>query len=113
MRFRCAAESSAGDGEATRFTWFVGGRRVRIDRDAADAVSEFTLESADRRLNGHAVKCEAENAVGRSDVSMLLDVSCECSYIHCLFNAWVNCHASSCYIGKSSIRTNDVYRKTD
>ena len=81
MRFRCAAESSAGDGEATRFTWFVGGRRVRIDRDAADSVSEFTLESADRRLNGHAVKCEAENAVGRSDVSMLLDVSCECSLI--------------------------------
>ena len=80
VRFRCAAESSAGDGEATRFTWFVGGRRVRIDRDAADSVSEFTLESADRRLNGHAVKCEAENAVGRSDVSMLLDVSCECSY---------------------------------
>ena len=112
MRFRCAAESSAGDGEATRFTWFVGGRRVRIDRDAADAVSEFTLESADRRLNGHAVKCEAENAVGRSDVSMLLDVSCECSYMHCLFNARVTVTRRH-VIGKSSIRTNDVYRKTD
>ena len=77
VRFRCAAESGAGDSGATSFTWFVGGRRVRIDRDAADAVSEFTLESADRRLNGHAVKCEAENAVGRSDVSVVLDVSCE------------------------------------
>ena len=90
VRFRCAAESSAGDGSATRFTWFVGGRRVRIDNDAADAVSEFTLESADRRLNGHTVKCEAENAVGRSDVSMLLDVSCEFS-----FQSLRSCHASS------------------
>ena len=79
VRFRCAAESGAGDSGATSFTWFVGGRRVRIDKDSADFVSEFTLESADRRLNGHMVKCEAENAVGRSDVSMLLDVSCECS----------------------------------
>ena len=50
---------------------------MRIDRDSASPASEFTLESADRRLNGHMVKCEAENAVGRSDVSMLLDVSCE------------------------------------
>ena len=103
VRFRCAAESSAGDGEATRFTWFVGGRRVRIDRDAADAVSEFTLDSADRRLNGHAVKCEAENAVGRSDVSMLLDVSCECSYTAYSMHSLTVTRRH--VIGKSSIRS--------
>ena len=75
IRFRCSATANPSD--RLTYTWFVGGRRVRVDADVEETTSEFALESADRRLHGHVVKCEAANDVGRNEARTALDVKCE------------------------------------
>ena len=71
--FTCAAD--ANPASKLGYAWSVGGRRVEGERGP-----ELTLESVDRRLNGHEVKCEATNAIGRTEAAAVLDVSCEYSY---------------------------------
>jgi hypothetical protein len=77
VRFRCTVHANPSD--ALTYTWFVGGRRLRVDPETEDTTSEFVLESADRRLHGHVVKCEVGNRIGKNEISSVLDVSCKYS----------------------------------
>lgn len=71
VRFVCDAEANPAP---MTFAWFLGGRRVA---EAPESSNELVIESVDRRLHNHLVRCEVKNSIGRKEESVLMNVMCK------------------------------------
>lgn len=76
MRLTCSADANPPD---VTYRWFINDQLVR-----GDPTTELVLTNISRKNHDSIVKCEVHNAVGKSEESEALDISCKYSLISLL-----------------------------
>lgn len=73
VRLGCKADANPPD---VSYKWFLNDEPI-----LGDFTTELVLRNVSRRHHDAIVKCEVHNAVGKSEESQTLDISCKCFYI--------------------------------
>lgn len=69
VRLSCSADANPPD---VTYRWFINDQVVM-----GDPTTELLISNISRRNHDSIVKCEVHNAVGKSEESEALDISCE------------------------------------
>lgn len=70
VKFNCAVDANPSD--SLVYVWSIGGKVI-----PGESTPSLLVDSVDRRLNNHRVKCEVTNNIGRSEAESVLNVSCK------------------------------------
>lgn len=69
VRLLCSADANPPD---VTYRWFINDQLV-----AGDPTTELVLTNISRKQHDSIIKCEVHNAVGKSEESETLDISCK------------------------------------
>lgn len=69
VRLKCSADANPPD---VTYRWYINDRLVDTD-----ATTELHLVNVTRTQHDSIVKCEVQNAVGKSEETETLDISCK------------------------------------
>lgn len=69
VRLKCSADANPSD---VTYKWYINERLIETD-----LVTELHLVNVSRTQHDSIIKCEVHNAVGKSEESETLDISCK------------------------------------
>ena len=69
VQLTCSADANPPD---VTYKWYINDQQVE-----GDPKTEYTLRNISRKQHDSIVKCEVHNAVGKSEESEALDITCK------------------------------------